>query len=235
MNDPLTGLVPTAPVATAAPEAPAADANTVTFPIPNATDAAGGAVSMAVELNTIPLNIRMDLLRKAIIGYVVNSVNQETIRTNKANAPWAAYDAAQAANPAQTAVPQPTEPRKVADLIAVAQAARTRLYEGKVKKMGEPGKTRTKVDPVTAAITAAVLRDLFDRNKETTPGYKWTDAVKEVGGDGRKYLEAKIAEKVAAGADEAVLRKVLNERYIAPAEMMYGKRDTKATKDVSLL
>lgn len=225
MND-----ITTTPVAaTPAPE------NTFTFPIPNTKGTDGNPVQMQVDLASIPAETRMDFLRKALVSYVVNSTNQENVRVNKANAPFDAYDAAQAADPLQTAVPKPEGERKVADLLTIAAAARTRLYEGKIKKMGEPGERKAKQDPVQAAITQAVLRDLFDKTSATTPGYKWTDAVKEVGGNGLAYLETKIAALVASGQDEATLRKALTERYINPAEMMYGKRETKNTKDVSLL
>jgi hypothetical protein len=234
----LTGVVAAMPLlaldgTTAEGGAPAATDNTFVFPIPNSNDGAGKEVNISVELDKIPPAVRLDMLKNAVRAYVNNSVNQENMRTAKANAAFDAYDAAQAADALQTAVAKPEGERKVADLLTTAAAARTRLYEGKVKKIGER-KPAEKKDPVALAITQAVLRDVFEKNKAATTGYKWTDAVKEVGNDGRAYLEAKIKEKVLAGGDEAVLRKVLEEKYVKPAEIMYGVKVNKAT-ETSLL
>lgn len=224
----------TAPEAIAAPEAPApapvAD-NVLVFRIPNTE------TDIQVVIADVPPELRMDMLKKALGDYIRNAVNQENVRTSKHNAPFDAYDEAMKADPLQTAVPQPTGERKVADLIETAKAARERLYKNEVRKHGDgAGRTRETKDPLTKLVTEAVVRELFDKNKATTPGYKWTDATKAVGGDGVKYLEARIAELVAAGSGtEADLRKFMDERYIKPAQMMLGLKTNKATADTSLL
>jgi hypothetical protein len=219
-------------------EATAATADTgnvVMYPIPGAKDPNGNPVQMQIDCGSIPPNVRLDFLKAKARDYVQNSVNQATVRHNKALAPWAAYDAANAADPTQTAVPAPTGERPTVDLIAVATAARDRLYAGQVRKMGEPGKPRETVDPLTKLVNQAVTRELFDREHAKDSKYKWTDAVKAIGSDGIKYLNGKIEELVAAGGDRAALEKFRDERYIKPAQMMLGQTTNKSTKDVTIL
>ena len=206
-----------------------APANVHQFTIPGTEN-----VAMAVEIDRIPAAIRMDLLQKGIEGYVRNSVNQAILKYSKAMEPWKAYETACAVDPAQTAVPKPEGERPVSDLVEVAKAARERLYTGNVKKTGVR-KAKETVDPLTSIVTQAVTRELFERKKETVSGYKWTDAVKEVGGNGIKYLNNLIEERVAAGADRAELEKFMESRYIQPAKPMLGQRDTATTKGTSLL
>ena len=106
---------------------------------------------------------------------------------------------------------------------------------------GGATKSRTPRDPLIKMVTDAVVRELHDKKKGTVQGYKYTDAVKEVGSDGVAYLNAMIAAKVAAVAEgeraalTATLEKFRDERYIKPAEMMLGRKGSKATKDQSLL
>lgn len=201
----------------------AAPATAHTFQIPNTE------TQMQVEYASIPDNIRLELLNKQIEAYVKNSVNQANVRFNKANEAWAAYDNACKADPAQTAVPQPEGERPTVDLLAVAVAARDRLYSGEMRKAGTR-KARKTVDPLQKLVTDACVRALFESKKDTVEGYKWTDAVKEVGGDGPAYLAGIVDEKVAAGADRDELEKLVQAKYIRPAEVMLGRHTTKATE-----
>lgn len=188
---------------------------------------------MQVEIDKIPPAVRMDLLTGSITGYVRNSVNQAMVRHKTAMAPWDAYEKACAVDPLQTSVPKPEGALPTVDLIEVAVAARNRLYEGNVRKAGER-KARTAADPLTSMVTQAVIRELFEKKKATEKGYKYTDAVKEVGGNGIKYLDDLIAAKVAAGANADELNKFKESRYIQPAKLMLGQRDTAGTKGTSL-
>ena len=201
--------------------------NTHVFRIPN-TD-----TDMSLDFESVPAHVRLDMLKKAAQAYVTNSVNQANVRHNKAMAPWLSYAEAQAADPMQTAVAAPKGEAPTVDLIQYAKDARERLYKGEVRKQGT-GKPRATKDPLVKLVTEAVVRELFDSRKAADSSYKWTDAVKAVGGEGIDFLNAMIAEKVAAGANEAELNKFRDERYIKPAEMMLGNRDNKATKDQSL-
>lgn len=216
--------------------APTEQSNTFLFAIPN-TDK-----QMQIDRTSIPAELRLELLDKAIEGYVRNSVNVANVRFNKDMEPWTAYEAAQAADPMQTAVAKPegdkpTEEARTELLIKTASDARERLYKNEVQRRDGTGtKTKAqKVDPLTKLVTEAVVREVFNKEHEADKSYKWPTAVKAVGGDGIKYLEAKIAERVAAGANEADLRKFMDSRYISPAKLMLGQRDTAGTKGESLL
>lgn len=224
-----------APAAATAP-APAAteNSNTFLFAIPN-TDK-----QMQIDRTAIPAELRLELLDKAIEGYVRNSVNVANVRYNKDNEAWAAYNAATAADPLQTAVAKPegdapTEEGRVALLIQTAADARTRLYENKVvRRDGSGGGSKTKVDPLTKLVTDAVVRELYEKEPKGGRTFVQINAeVSKVGGVA--YLEARIAEKVAAGADEKELRKYLDSRYITPAKLMLGQSTTKATSGEGLL
>lgn len=221
-----------APVTLGANEAPATpaagtdNANVFQFQIPNTE------TKMQIDISQVPAELRMDFLQKGLRDYIVNSVNQANVRANKANAPFDAYDEAVKADPLQTAVAKPNGERTAADLISVAAAARDRLYKGEVRKNGEGGTTRREtVDPLTKFVTEAVVRELHAKDKEAGGKRKYTEFTSEVSkaGGGIKYLEAKIAEKVAGGADEATLRKFMDERYIKPAQIMLGTKTGKAT------
>lgn len=222
MND-----VTTAPVAAAEPAA--TPDNVLIFRIPNTE------TDISVDIAQVPASVRMDMLKTALRNYITNATNQANVRANKANEPFDLYDEAQKADPVQTAVPRPDGERVVADLLKTAADARERLYKGEVKKQGD-GTPRAKVDPLTKLVTDAVVRELFAKRKEADSKVKYTDITSEVSkaGGGVKYLEAMVAEKVAAGADEKQLRDFMDARYIKPAKMMIGETDTKATKDVSL-
>ena len=85
-------------------EAPApapADDNTFVFRIPNTE------TDIKVEVAAVPAEVRMDQLKGALRAYITNAVNQANVRAKKANEPFDLYDAAQAADPVQTAVKRP--------------------------------------------------------------------------------------------------------------------------------
>lgn len=214
---------------TEATEATTENSNLHTFEIPGTDNTA-----MQIDIAQIPAEVRMDLLVRGIEAYVRNPVNQATIRHKKLMEPWEAYSKACSVDPAQTAVPKPEGDMPTVDLIEVAKAARERLYAGTLKKNGER-KARVTTDPLTKLVTQAVVRELFDKKSKTEKGYKYTDAVKEVGADGIKYLHDLIASKVAAGANADELNKFMESRYIQPAKLMLGQRDTAGTKGTSLL
>lgn len=203
--------------------------NVIIFDIPNTE------TKMQIDLAQIPAALRMELLQKQVEAYVRNSVNQANVRHNKAMEPWEAYEKAQAVDPMQTAVKKPEGEQPTVDLLQVATDARQRLYENEIRRQGKGGGTRKTKDPLTDLVTKAVIRELFDNKKEQDNKYKWTDAVKEVGGDGIKYLDTLIEEKVKAGADREALEKFKESRYIQPAKLMLGQRDTATTKDQSLI
>lgn len=220
----------------ATPAAAAENANTLQFAIPGIEP----ETQISIDLSLIPADTRMDFLKSAVRAYIVNPVNQVNVRHNKELGPWNDYDEATKADPLQTAVAKPEGERPglpTEKLIDAAKAARERLYKGEVRKQGDGSKSKPKADPLDAMVTRAVVSELFDKNKATTPGYKYTDATSEVAkaGGGIKYLDAKIAEKVAQGAEEAALLKFKENRYINPAKLMLGQRDTAGTKDQSLL
>lgn len=224
-TDPNTALG-TAPAST---EAPATNPNLYTFQIPNTETQIG------IDLSTIPAETRMQLLQSATRAYVVNSVNQAHMRANKANAAFDAYDEAMKADPLQTAVAKPEGERTTADLLSVASAARQRLYDGDVRKQGDgSAKPKATKDPLVKLVTDAVLREVFEKNKATS-GYKWTDAVKTVGGDGIAYLNSQIDTLVAGGRDRAELEKFRDARYITPAKLMLGQSSSKATSGEGIL
>jgi len=200
--------------------------NTFSFRIPNTE------TDIGIDIAAIPADVRMDFLKKGLRDYITNAVNQANVRTGKANAAFDAYDEAAKADPLQTAVAKPEGERATADLIGTAAAARKRLYDGEVRKQGEgTGAKRETVDPLVKLVTEAVVRELHQKDKDAGGKRKYTEFTAEVAkaGGGVKYLEAKIAEKVAAGTDEAVLRKFMDERYIRPAQMMLGTKTNKAT------
>jgi len=215
------------PAPTGDAPAPAADnPNAFAFRIPNTE------TDIGIDIAQIPAEVRLDFLKKGLRDYITNAVNQANIRTTKANAPHDAYDEAMKADAMQTAVAKPTGERGKADLIGTAAAARERLYKGEVRRQGEGGATpRQTVDPLTKLVTEAVVRELHEKDKAAGGKRKYTEFTAEVAkaGGGVKYLEQKITEKVAAGTDEAVLRKFMDDRYIKPAQMMLGQKTGKST------
>ena len=236
--DPNAELAGTAPATDTPTPTPApADGNTLVFAIPNTEP----ETQMSVALGDIPAELRMEFLKKAVQQYIVNSTNQVVVRHTKDTAGWTDYDEATKADPLQTAVAKPEGERPAGPqdkIIEAAKAARDRLYKGEVRRQGTgEKKARKAADPLDALVTRSVVTELFEKNKGTIKGYKYVDATKAVAdaGGGIAYLDAKIAERVAAGADASALQKFKENRYINPAKLMLGQRDTAGTKDQSLL
>lgn len=231
-------------------DAPAIDYN-LSITVPHSAPAGDGAVDReaTIDLAAIPADARMELLRSAARGFVLNRVNVANVRRNKDIAPWVEYEKAIAADPLQTAVAKPTGERPVPlDTFAKASEAIAALLKGEVgtrAKNGE-GTSRAPKDPLVAAVSPIVVRAVFDARKGTQiagkdgamRNYTYPDAVKEVGGDGVAYLNAQIAAKVAAvpEGEQAALRTALEKqrdtRYINPARVMIGQTTTKASADL---
>lgn len=212
--------------------------------------------TVSINLGEIPQEARLELLRSAVRTAVTNRVNVAMVRNRAARAPWAAwaaYEAAIAADPLQTTVAKPEgdkptgEAPAALDPIAKANEAIADLLKGELRsqaKKGE-GRSRQPKDPLVQAVTNVVTRAVYEANKAAgrtvdngkggTRPYGFPDATKEVGGDGVKYLNAQIDAKVAAApeAEQAELRKALEKqrdtRYIEPAQVMLGLKQSKAS------
>jgi hypothetical protein len=176
-------------------------------------------------------------------------------------AAWAAYEAAIAADPLQTTVAKPEgdkptgEAPAALDPIAKANEAIADLLKGELRstaKKGE-GRSRKTADPLVNAVTNVVVRAVYEANKAagrkvevpaadgkpaSTRPYGFPDATKEVGGNGIAYLNAQIDAKVAAApeAEQATLRTQLEKqrdtRYVEPAQVMLGLKQSKASKEL---
>jgi hypothetical protein len=208
-----------APALEAAPApapAPVDDPNVYTFELE------GFVPSVSLNLASIPQEIRMHLLKSAVRAYVANRVSTAAAKVKKENEPWDRYDAAVKNDPLQSIVPAPTEPRATADYPSIAAGAVTALYEGNIGRRTPGGKAKELRDPLVTQITKAVIAEVYEKGRAADPKYKYPTAMKEVGSDGLAYLKAKIAEKVAAGADAAALNAFLEQRYVKPARIMLG-------------
>lgn len=192
--------------------------------------------AVSIDLLAIPQETRMELLKMAIAGTVRNRVNVANQRYIKAVAPFAALDAYGAALAAYNAdpltvanpgaapeMPAGTRPAPfdAAKLIADAVGA---LLKGELKKKGEKGeaKVKTPKDPVDAAVTGIVVKEVYKKSREQDDKYTYLQAVKEVGASGIAYLNAKIEALVAIGGDKANLDKMLEARYLSPARILAG-------------
>lgn len=176
-----------------------------------------------LDLVSIPGDIREHLLKSAVRGYILNRVSTAAAKVKKDNAPFDSYDAAVANDPLQTLVAKPEGERAVVDYAGIVSGAIKALYEGTIGKRatGEK-KAKPLKDPLITQITRAVVAEVYEKGKALDPSYKYPTAQKEVGADGLAYLQAKIAEKVAAGADAATLNAFLENRYVKPARIMLG-------------
>lgn len=207
--------------------------------------------SITLDAAGIPAEARLALLKSQISTVVLNRVNVANVRRNKERAPflaWAAYKAAVAADPMQTAVAKPEgdEPTGECpaplDTYAKAEEAIADLLKGELrtaKPKGE-GRKREAKDPLIVAITGVVVRALYDAKKDTKISdgkggerkYSYPDATKEVGGDGLAYINTQIDAKVAAGADRTQLEKARDERYVNPAKIMLGQGLSKKQQEL---
>jgi hypothetical protein len=233
----------------------APDLNLV-IPIANtATTEGGDDLTVTIDLAAIPQDARLELLKSAVRTSVTNRVNVAMVRNRAARAPfvaWAAYEAAIAADPLQTAVAKPEGDKPTGDApvaldpIAKANEAVADLLKGELRQAGKKGEGRKRksADPLVTAVTGVVVRAVFDANKAAgrkvddgkggTRPYGFPDATKEVGGNGIAYLNAQIDAKVAAApeGERDELRKQLEKqrdsRYIEPAQVMLGLKTSKA-------
>ena len=217
---------------TAAPAAP----NTVhKFTVP------GLEGERSLDVATIPVDTRFNLLFGAVAGYIKNRVNATAQRHAKDAAviAWGAYDAAQTNDPMQTLVPKPEGERPApADLEASYAAAVKALLEGEIRRQTGETKTRAPKDPVISLVTEQVVREVFNAGKAADPKYTFLKAKADVGADGVAYLNKTIAAKVAAApeADQpallAALEKMRDERYVKPAQLMAGVNVAKGAKEL---
>jgi hypothetical protein len=233
-------------------ETPAANPNVLAITIPNtATTEGGDDQSVSIDLGGIPAEARLELLRNQVRDVVRNRVNVAVQRSKKAREPfsaWAAYNAAIAADPLQTALAKPEGEAPTGDMpaavdpIAKANEAIASLLKGELgARRGEGNAAgRTPKDPLVTAVTGVVARAVYEANKGTTVAdgkggtrkFTYPDAVKLVGGDGVAYLNAQIDAKVSAApeAEQAALRTQLEKRrddqYVNPARIMLGQTAT---------
>lgn len=183
-----------------------------------------GDVDVEIDLARIPSHTVQDLLRSAVQSYVANRISTAESVAKKKNGPFDQYDAAVKNDPLQTLVARPDGERTEVDRETVAFNALTALYEGKFTRRdgSAPKKAKERKDPVIAHVTRAVINEVFQKNVALDPSYKYPLAAKEVGTDGVAYLRAKIAERVAAGADPKVMADFLENQYLKPARIMLG-------------
>jgi hypothetical protein len=208
----------------------------------------GTEATMVIDLNAIPIDWKRKAVENMAKTAITNRVNQAQVKFNKANEPFAKYDAALAAftaDPVTNANPgeaptgeRPTSP----DLIAIASKAKADLLAGKLGERQKGDKpARKTVDPVEAAITTTVVRAVYDARRANNPQLKYPEVLAEVNkaGGGRAYLLAQIEAKVAAApeAEKAEVRKAsekrLQDQYVGPAEVMAGRTTPKSLKDTA--
>lgn len=184
---------------------------------------------------TIPAAARLDFLKGAVQRYIANRLNSHMTR-HKANElvqAWDRYDAANKADPLQTVVPKPEQERPAAPDLAAAYAEAVKaLTEGKIRRQTGEKKERARVDPLVKLITDTVVREFYENKRASDPKYTYPMAKKEIGTDGLAYLNARIDALVAEGHNRADLEKRRDTQYVRPAEMMLGRTETKATKEL---
>jgi hypothetical protein len=213
-----------------------ADANTVPvsntvieFELPNLPG------KHSFDCATIPADARLQLLKDRVKGYIANRVNAAEQRAKKdpVEAAWAAYEAANDADPLQSVVAKPTAERPVADLSSALDRAFEALAKGEIRQQSKDGpKARERKDPLVAMVTKIVVGEVYNSRHAADPKYTYPMATKEVGTDGIAYLNAMIETKVAAGVDRTALEKMRDERYIKPAQLALGITTNAKTKDL---
>jgi hypothetical protein len=179
--------------------------------------------AISIDLADVEAAARMRLLRTATRAYITNRISTAVAKTKKDNGAFDSYDAAVKNDPLQTAVPKPEGERAVTDYAGVIDGALKALKSGDMGTRGT-GEAKPKVlrDPLITQITRSVVAEVYEKGRAADPKYKYPTAQKEVGQDGLAYLKAKIAAKVEAGADAALLNAYLETRYIKPARIMLG-------------
>jgi hypothetical protein len=184
-----------------------------------------------MDCTVIPADVRLDFLKGAVRAYIANRLNSLQTRYQKDPLviAWTAFKEASKADPLQTVVPKPTadEP-PIPNFAEAYERAVKDLTEGKIRRQSDEPKVKKTRDPLTAIITDAVIREVYDARKATNNKYTYIMARAEVGVDGLAYLDKMIAAKVAAGADEAALQKMKETRYVTPTKLMLGLTVNKA-------
>lgn len=196
-----------------------------------------GFKEASFDCATMPAETRLHFLKAGVRSYIANRLNQAVQRHSKlpAAAAWRAYEEATTADPLQSVVPKPTDPKPVLDLESAYAAAVADLTAGKLRKHGDGPKPRPVKDPLIALVTQVVVSEVFARNRESNPKFSFLEAKKIVGVDGVAYLNNLIEAKVAAGADRAQLEKYRDTRYIQPAKLQLGITSNKSLADLPTL
>lgn len=244
-TDPLA-MAPATPPA----PAPAAPDYNASIELPK-RDTDTAPIIVSVDCSAIPAEARLAMLKSQAGAIIRNRVNVAEQRNTKARAPfvaWALFNAAQTADPLQTAVQKPEgdpptgEAPALLDRTAKANEAIAALLKGEInvgrEKSDTPARSRAPVDPLVKAITGVVTNAVFAAHQAagtTVPvegkaarKYTYPDAAKEVGRDGLAYLNAQIAAKVEAAPEaeraalQAQLEKSRDQRYVMPAKVMIG-------------
>lgn len=215
------------------PAAPAVASTVAEFEFPQFPE----GTKFSFDCATIPGDVRLDMLKGAVRVYIANRLNGVSTRYAKDEKviAWNAYDEASKADPLQTSVAKPEGERPAAPDYADAYARAIKdLTEGNVRKVGAEPKQRAVKDPLVKIVTEVVVREVYDSNRAADPKYSYLTAKKDVGPDGVKYLEGKIASRLAdvAEADrpalKAQLEKMLETKYLTPARNMLGINVPKA-------
>ena len=186
------------------------------------------------DCGLIPAGVRLDFLKAHTRSYIANRLNSLTTRHAKdpAVVAWSAYDAATMADALQSVVPKPAVDRPAAPDYAAAYVRAVKdLSEGNVRQQSDEPKARKTKDPLTAVVTDAVIREVYESRKAAAIAaggtYTYIQARAEVGPDGIAYLNKMIDTRVAEGAVRADLEAMLEARYVGPAKMMLGLSTTK--------
>jgi len=226
MNDQTVDINGSEPIVTPPVASPPVPASVLETEYPNLPG------KRAFDCARIPAEVRLDFLKGAVRIYIANRLNSLNTRHQKDPLviAWANFKAANAADPLQTVVHKPEEDEPAEpNYIEAYERAIKDLSEGKVRRQSDEPKAPKKArDPLTAVITDAVIREVYESKRVSDPKYTYILARAEVGADGVAYLDKLIAAKVAEGADEAALQKMKETRYVGPAKMMLGITPSKA-------
>lgn len=186
------------------------------------------------DVASMPAELRLAFLKDHTRAYIANRIN--SVNTRHKNDPlvkaWDAYDNATKADPLQTIVAKPDKERPADPNYAEAYARAVHdLSTGNVRKQSDgPKAKRAPKDPLVSIVTDAVIREVYEAEHAKDAKFTWIMARAKVGADGVAYLKALIEAKVAAGADRAALEKMLQTRYIGPAQLMLGLNTPKSSQ-----
>jgi hypothetical protein len=177
---------------------------------------------VVIDLQKLPDDIKVHLLKTATKSYVTNRVSTAESTAKKSNALFDSYDAAQKNNPLQTDVPPPSGERNTVDYVSIVERALNALYTGEIGRRGGGGADKAPKDPLNAYMLRALVQKVFETKHAADPKYGYLNAKAEVGPSAMAYINKSIAESVALGADEKQTREYLEAKYIRPARVMAG-------------